>query len=177
MFFNFCLYTAVSSLHDLLQAYSFFCVGNMRGASGILVCLLALLAPLRVAGQSRCTPLGVSAEFVAPSDSGHMLVTNVSSVASKTAFCHVKCLKIVFFRRNGTAVSTPRELHSMFIHYKYVPLTLLVHCKWRNGKNSEFGGELEAEILDNSCIHLLSFVRWWSCVCVIHLEVFIFNVG
>ena len=31
-------------------------------------------------------------KFVAPSDSGHMLVTNVSSVAYKTAFCHVNCL-------------------------------------------------------------------------------------
>ena len=58
--------------------------------SVLLACLLALLAPLRVAAQ--CTPLGVAVEFVAPSDSGHQLVTEDSEVANNTALCHVACL-------------------------------------------------------------------------------------
>ena len=58
--------------------------------SVLLACLLVLLAPLRVAAQ--CTPLGVAVEFVAPSDSGHELVTEDSEVAKNTALCHVACL-------------------------------------------------------------------------------------
>ena len=61
-----------------------------RMASVFLACLLGLLAPLRVATQ--CTPLGVAVEFVAPSDSGHQLVTEDSEVAKNTALCHVACL-------------------------------------------------------------------------------------
>ena len=84
------------------------------------MCLLALLAPLRVVGQSRCTPLGVSAKFVAPSDSGHMLVTNVSNVATKTAFCHVNCLTGLHL--NGTNVSALRNV--AFNIATYVPCML-----------------------------------------------------
>ena len=47
-------------------------------------------------------------EFVAPSDSGHMLVTNISSVANKTAFCHVNCLTQNDI--NGTNVSALRNI-------------------------------------------------------------------
>ena len=110
-FWCYIFHTFCSALADLLQKYS--CnLRNMSGATEILVCLLALLAPLRVTGQSRCTSLGVSVEFVAPSDSGHMLVTNISSVANKTAFCHVNCLtqNDIDLYFNGTNVSALRNI-------------------------------------------------------------------
>ena len=71
-----------------------------RMASVLLACLLALLAPLRVAAQ--CTPLGVAVEFVAPSDSGHELVTEDSEVAKNTALCHVACLNLLLGGDNIT---------------------------------------------------------------------------
>ena len=77
-----------------------------------LVCLLALLAPLRVAAQ--CTPLGVAVEFVAPSDSGHVLVTNDSEVAKNTALCHVECLNQLLNgdgMPNGTNGTNVRAIH------------------------------------------------------------------
>ena len=68
--------------------------------SVLLACLLALLAPLRVAAQ--CTPLGVAVEFVAPSDSGHELVTEDSEAAKNTALCHVACLNQLLSGDNVT---------------------------------------------------------------------------
>ena len=79
-------------------------------ASVLLVCLLALLAPLRVAAQ--CTPLGVAVEFVAPSDSGHQLVTEDSDVAKNTALCHVTCLNILLSGDNVTNGTNVRASHA-----------------------------------------------------------------
>ena len=79
-------------------------------ASVLPVCLLALLAPLRVAAQ--CTPLGVAMEFVAPSDSGHQLVTEDSEVANNTALCHVKCLNLLLSGDNMTNGTNVRASHA-----------------------------------------------------------------
>ena len=69
--------------------------------SVLLACLLVLLAPLRVVA-AQCTPLGVAVEFVAPSDSGHELVTEDSEVAKNTALCHVACLNLLLSGDNIT---------------------------------------------------------------------------
>ena len=79
-------------------------------ASVLLVCLLALLAPLWVAAQ--CTPLGVAVEFVAPSDSGHQLVTEDSEVAKNTALCHVACLNQLLGGDNMTNGTNVRASHA-----------------------------------------------------------------
>ena len=79
-------------------------------ASVLLVCLLALLAPLRVA--ARCTPFGVAVEFVAPSDSGHELVTEDSEVAKNTALCHVACLNQLLGGDNVTNGTNVRASHA-----------------------------------------------------------------
>ena len=81
-----------------------------RMASVLLVCLLALLAPLRVATQ--CTPLGVAMEFVAPSDSRHELVTEDSEVAKNTALCHVECLNLLLGGDNMTNGTNVRASHA-----------------------------------------------------------------
>ena len=79
-------------------------------ASVLLACLLALLAPLRVAAQ--CTPLGVAVEFVAPSDSGHELATEDSEVAKNTALCHVACLNQLLSGDNVTNGTNVRVNHA-----------------------------------------------------------------
>ena len=91
--------------------------------SVLLACLLALLAPLRVAAQ--CTPLGVAVEVVAPSDSGHQLVTEDSEVAKNTALCHVACLNQLLGGdniTNGTNVraSYARNMKQLEVFFCYI---------------------------------------------------------